>query len=192
MQIKISRQNLYLLLLSVLLLVIVLLFSFNILIPQGKKYREEKIVLLKQERELQRYEELHMQTLETLKELQAKNRNIIKALDTPFDPERFEKQHRSFFHSLELSKMQELSKEGLFSVYEVNTSSKIDSPLNFYNFLESVNKSDWVIEVHFPIHFKRDAGRIESSFKMHVYNLSKELGENNITKQEPAEDGQKL
>jgi len=192
MPIKISRQNLYLLILSVLLLIIVLLFSFNVLIPQGKNYREQKIVVLKQGNELQRYEMLHMQTLETLKELQAKNRHIIKALDTRFDPIRFEKQHRGFFHSLHLEEMSELSKEGFFQVYEVNTSSQIDSPLNFYSFLEAVNKSDWVIEIHFPIHFKRDEKRIESSFKMHVYNFSKELYENNITKQEPAEDGQTL
>jgi hypothetical protein len=57
----------------------------------------------------------------------------------------------------------------VFTIYEVNTTSKINSPKVFYNFLDSINKSDWIIGVNFPINFKREADMIRSSFTMRVY-----------------------
>jgi hypothetical protein len=168
-----SRQNLYLLILSLGLLVFVLLFSFKVLIPQGKEYREQRIALEKEHKELEAYQNFHDETFEVLKKLQADNRHIIKALETKFDPERFEKQHLEFFNSLTLSEMKQASQDEEFVLYEVNTSSKISSPTSFYQFLEAVNKSDWIIGVNFPIHFKRENEMIRSSFTMQVYKASK-------------------
>ena len=71
--------------------------------------------------------------------------------------------------------MKKLDNEEEFSVYEVNTTSEITSPKNFYNFLEAVNKSDWIVGVNFPITFKRDGEIISSSFTMKVYENNQEL-----------------
>ncbi len=169
MKTNISRQNIYLLLLSVLLLLFVLLFSFLLLIPEGKEYREQRIALKKENRELRRYEDYHAETYERLKELQSDNRHIITAFATKFNPERFQKQQGKYFESLQLSKVVSAADKEDFSVYEVNTTSKINSPKSFYNFLESVNKSDWIIGVNFPIHFKREGELIRSSFTMKVF-----------------------
>ena len=73
------------------------------------------------------------------------------------------------FESFTLSELSMHSQDGEFSVYEVNTSSLIQSPQGFYDFLDGVNKSDNIIGVNFPIHFERDANLIKSSFTMHVY-----------------------
>lgn len=173
MHVNISRQNLYLLILSLISLVFVLVFSFNVLIPQGKEYREQRIELAKEQKELESYQNFHDETLEVLKKLQGDNRHIIKALDTKFDPKRFEKQHLEYFNSLSLSEIKQASQDEEFVVYEVNTSSKINSPTSFYQFLEAVNKSDWIIGVNFPIHFKRENEMIRSSFTMQVYSTSK-------------------
>jgi len=185
MKLSISRQNIYLLVLSIFLLVFVLLFSFLVLIPEGKEYREQRIALKKESRELRRYQEYYDDTYERLKELQSNNRHIISAFRTPFNAERFHKQHKVFFESLSLSKIINNPDEGNFCVYEVNTTSKIDSPKSFYNFLDALNKSDWIIGVNFPIHFKRDGELIRSSFTMKVYEAKKakeRTPENNTTK----------
>lgn len=182
MHVNISRQNLYLLILSLVSLVFVLVFSINVLIPQGKEYREQRIELAKEQKELESYQNFHDETLDVLKKLQADNRHIIKALDTKFDPKRFEKQHLEYFNSLTLSEIKAVGQEEEFVVYEVNTSSKINSPTSFYQFLEAVNKSDWIIGVNFPIHFKRENEMIRSSFTMQVHK---------VAKKEPLEAAQK-
>ncbi|MBU0721828.1 hypothetical protein KJ877_10830 [bacterium] len=174
MKINISRQNIYLMALSIFLLIFVLLFSFFVLIPKGKEYREQRQELRKENLELNRYLEFNAQTEERLQKLQSENRHIITAFDNAFNTQRFEKQHRSYFNTLTLAEVQKSGEEGEFSVYEVNTTSQINSPKSFYDFLDAVNKSDWIIGINFPINFKREAEMIRSSFTMKVYCKSSE------------------
>jgi len=154
MKINISRHYLYILLFSLFMLMLILLFAFLVLIPKGKEYREQRMELKKSK----------------LKDLQSKNRHIITAFENRFDAKKFQKEHKSYFSSLTLSKISKEKDEGEFAVYEVNTTSRISSPKNFYNFLDAVNKSDWIIGVNFPITFKRDGENISSSFTMKVYS----------------------
>jgi hypothetical protein len=72
-----------------------------------------------------------------------------------------------------LSKLKNSSKDDEFISYEVNTSSQISSPKSFYDFIEALNKADWIIGVNFPITFKRDGELIQSSFTMKVYRSDK-------------------
>jgi len=175
MKINISRQNIYLLALSTLLLLFVVLFSFLVLIPKGKEYRTQRNELRKENRELKKYENFNTDTFALLKKLQSDNRHIITAFKTDFKADRFEKQNKDYFTSLNISKKVYIDKaEDEFSVYEVNTTSKISSPQSFYNFLDAINKSDWMIKINFPINFKRDGDMIRSSFTMRVYKASKD------------------
>lgn len=167
---KISRQNLYLLVLSTFLLIFVLLFSFSVLIPKGKEYREQRTELNRENFELRKYEEFNEETLNILKKLQSDYGHIITAFDNSFNAERFEKEHKNYFNTLTLSEIEKSEDdEGEFSVYEVKTSSQINSPKSFYDFLDAVNKSSWIIGVNFPINFKREGQLIRSSFTMKVY-----------------------
>ncbi len=174
MKIKISRQHLYVSFISLLLLLFVFVFSFGVLIPKGKEYRESRLELRKENMEFQKYQNFHDETLGTLKNLQSKNRHIISAFDAVFNLDRFEKQHKVFFSSFNISKISRAKDEEGFASYEVNTSSQISSPKNFYNFLDALNKSDWIIGVNFPINFKRDGEMIKSSFIMKVYVNNKD------------------
>ncbi|MDF1882833.1 hypothetical protein JHD49_02650 [Sulfurimonas sp. SAG-AH-194-C21] len=174
MQNSISRQHIYLISASLFLLIFVLIFAFAILIPEGKEYRIKRIDLKKMSKKLREYQNFHNETFDTLKTLQGKNRRIITAFDMTFNPERFEKENKSYFSQLSVSALDFSGVEGSFAVYEVNTTSQISSPKSFYNFLDAVNKSDWVIAVNFPINFKRDGELIMSSFTMKVYCNNKD------------------
>ncbi|WP_297442436.1 hypothetical protein [Sulfurimonas sp.] len=169
MKINISRHYIYMLLLSFFLFLFVLLFAFFVLIPNGKEYRESRLVLQKTMKSLHKYENFHDETMAKLKELKSKNKNIITAFDNIFNPDRFEKKYKSYFSALTLSKISKVNDENEFAVYEVNTTSQISSPKNFYDFLDALNKSDWIIGVNFPINFKREGEMIKSSFTMKVY-----------------------
>jgi len=170
MKINISRQNIYILTLSFLLLIFVFVFSFAFLIPEGKKYRINKIELKKENLKLRKYQDYHDEVLDRLTELKSENRHIIEAFGTEFDPQRFKKIHKDYFNTLDIVQSKTVETMDEFVVYDVNTTSHINSPKSFYNFLDALNKSDWIIGVNFPINFERSDEMIKSSFSMKVYN----------------------
>ncbi len=172
MNLRISRQSIYLLSLAFVLLLIALLFSFLVLIPAGKDYRVKRMDRNKQAQVLAQYQAWHDETFNTLKELQSKHKHVITSFDNRFDPDRFVKTNRHYFQSLQLSEVTQGTEKAPFSVYEVNTTSRIGSPENFYGFLEGINKSDWIIGINFPVHFKREQDLILSSFTMKVYGIA--------------------
>ncbi len=179
---KITRQSIFILIISIFLFIFVLIFSFSSLIPEGKEYRKEKTNLLIQKKDLQRYQNFESQTYDTLKKLQSDNRHIITAFDKEFSPKRFIKKYKSSFNSLEVTKVKELDSEENFSVYDVKTSSQISTPTVFYKFLDEINKSDWIIAINFPIEFERNGEVLNSSFKMKIYSNSKDSNNSELVK----------
>ena len=169
MKIKISKQIIYLLGLSIILLILVLLFSFLVLVPQGKEYRIKRSIVKKQNLELRQLKDFEFDSQTKLKKLTSDNKHVIGAFKNKFDEKRFEKQYKKYFQSLKLSKRVKQKKQDTFNVYDVNTTSSINSPKNFYDFLDAVNKSDWIIKINFPIDFQRDSEAIKSSFTIQVY-----------------------
>lgn len=169
-----SRQNMYLFAICVFLLLFVIAFSFAVLIPEGKEYRIKRGELKKENLELKQISDFSIEKEVILQKLQGDNARVIKAFDNDFNADNFKKLHQGFFSSLSIAKKSKLQDEEGFSVYEVNTTSEISSPKGFYNFLDAVNKSEWIIAVNFPITFKRDGEMIGSTFTMRVYNNAKE------------------
>lgn len=171
---SISRQHIYLFVIALFLFIFVLVFSFSTLIPSGKEYRAKRIDLSRATKDLRAYSDFHDETFTKLKDLQSANVRIITAFETTFSPQRFEEQNKKFFTDLSVQEIKFKEVETEFVVYEVNTTSKITSPTSFYDFLDSVNKSDWIIQINFPINFVRDAEMIKSSFTMKVYANNKD------------------
>ncbi|MBE0499434.1 MAG: hypothetical protein IBX43_09390 [Campylobacterales bacterium] len=169
MKFRINRQMSYILALALIFLLFVFIFAFGMLIPEGKEYRKARMEAKKISYQVDVVQAEYDRVYDTLKELRAKNRHIIGAYKTIFNPERFKTMYSPHFQSFSLSELSVRSKDGEFAVYEVNTSTLIHSPQGFYDFLDAVNKSDNIIGVNFPIHFERDANLIKSSFTMHVY-----------------------
>lgn len=165
-----SRQNTYLLLTTLFMLIFVFSFSYYLLIPSGKSFRAAKEQVQKirlYTHELQGdFDALH----EQYERLKSDHKPTLMALRKSFDPSGFVAQNSRFFNSLEILEVQDPQQDQSYTIYEITTTSDIDSPQNFYDFIENINSSDWVIEVNFPIHFKREASTIKSSFSMKVYN----------------------
>lgn len=189
MKFHISRQMIYIVALAIVFLFIVFIFAFVFLIPSGKEYRvsrmESKKISYQVDSIQAEYDDVH----ENLLTLQTDNRHVIGAYKTIFNPSRFKKMYASHFESFTLSELAMRAKDGEFAVYEVNTSSLIQSPQGFYDFLDGVNKSDNIIGVNFPIHFERDANLIKSSFTMHVYIAGQKSSKENEGEGSPEKIG---
>lgn len=169
-----SRQMVYMLSASLILLLFVLLFSFIFLIPAGKQYREDRIEYRKSSLELNEVQSFYEGKLSNYKELQSKNMHIVNAFDNSFDKKRFVKQNSTFFNSISLGNVIENSSDKFVEVYEVNATSSVSSPINFYEFVETLNKGEIIAELNFPVNMKREGDFIRTDFKMKVYKV-KEL-----------------
>jgi hypothetical protein len=169
-----NRQTIFIVVLSLLLLIGVVAFSFLFLIPKGKEYRALRLESKKEFQQLELAQNRYDNTLNRLEDMRKHHRHTIGAFDKPFDSGQFERLYKKEFTDLYLTEVGTLESNGTFKVYEVNATSKITSPQSFYNFLENVNKSEWVIGVNFPIHFERDGDKIRSSFTMKVHNKPSE------------------
>jgi hypothetical protein len=169
-----NRQTLFVVILSLFLLTGVVAFSFLFLIPKGKEYRALRLESKKEIQQLELAQNRYDNTHNRLKDLQLQHKDTIGAFDKMFNPDRFERLYKKEFTDLYLTEVTEFESNGTFKVYEVNATSKITSPQSFYNFLENINKSEWIIGVNFPIHFERDGDKIRSSFTMKVHNKPSE------------------
>jgi len=179
---SISRPHIYLLILALFLLLFVFVFSFNFLIPKGKEYRQLRGELKVEKKKLRQYQDFNNAKLAILEDLQSKNRAIINSFNNGFNAEKFETKYKKYFSHLALSPQVKLADEEEFTIYEVNTTSQINSPKSFYNFLDAINKSDWIISIDFPIKFKRKEQGISSSFTMKVYKIDKKSDRNSTEK----------
>jgi len=170
-KLSVSRQTVYILVIAFILLIVVFIFAFLFLIPKGKEYRIEKRIMSVERKNERTYRRWYEQTLSELKEMKSENRHIINAFSNDFNAKAFVQEAKESFETITLSKVEKIDENmSHFDLYEVNATSKIDSPQNFYDFLERVNKSDWIVKVNFPIRFEREGEMIRSSFTMRVYN----------------------
>lgn len=166
-----SHKTFYLLLLSLILMAVIVIFSFVFLIPKGKEYRTLRLENKKEVLALAASNEEKITLETTLQELEKKNDKTIKAFNRPFNAYKFVKKYDREFQDLFVSEMILEDQNGSFKVYEVNATTKIDSPEVFYRFLDKVSHSDWIIGINFPIHFERSGEMIKSSFTMKVHHF---------------------
>jgi len=187
-----NRQTIFIVVLSLLLLVGVVAFSFLFLIPKGKEYRALRLESKKEFQQLELSQNRYDNTISHLENMRKQHSHTIGAFDKPFNSTQFERLYKKEFTDLYLTEVNSLDSNGTFKVFEVNATSKITSPQSFYNFLENVNKSAWVIGVNFPIHFERDGDKIRSSFTMKVHNKPSEKETPSKVKSEPEHKSEKF
>ncbi|MDP2077460.1 MAG: hypothetical protein Q8N01_02520 [Sulfuricurvum sp.] len=167
-----KRQNyrtLFLVLVSLFLFIGIVVFSVLFLIPKGKEYRTLRLESKKEQQIIGRVQGQYDRVNKKLEKLKSDNAHTITAFKTAFDPKKFTKNNHEDFEDLYLTEIEMLDHNGSFKIYEVNATTKITSPQVFYQFLEKINKSDWIIGVNFPIYFEREGDRIKSSFTMKVH-----------------------
>ncbi len=173
MKISFPRHILYLTIFSILMIIFSIWFALDKLIPMGKEYRKNKAVLKKERIDLKRHKDFYETTLKTLNQTKSKNRLVIEAFENSFDPQNFKNRFGKYFIDLDIHKAEKTASNEWYDTYEVNTTSKITSPKNFYDFLDALNKSEWIVGVTFPIDFTKEGELIHSNFTMQVYKKTK-------------------
>ena len=161
-------------LLLFLMAFIVITFSivFLMIIPNVKDHRtlqtEYKRVLVHKTR----VENLYLEREAELSKLKVENDAVIKAFKHVFTQEEFITYARKFFAEVHLTQITKSEYKKEFVEYELNVTSTLKTPTNFYSFLEGLNRYSSIVQADFPIHLESGKDSITSTFKLKVYDLN--------------------
>lgn len=162
-----------LLLFLIIFLVVTFGLIFVLIIPNIKEHRllkaEHKRVLVHKTR----VENLFLEREAELSKLKAENVHIIKAFKHPFMQEEFIEYAKTFFTDVHLVQIAAGEYKQEFKEYELNVTSALKTPKNFYTFLEGLNRYSNIVQADFPIHLESNTKEsITSTFKIKVYDLN--------------------
>jgi len=162
-----SDESIFLLAISTFLLILILLFSFLILVPKMQNYRIQNIKLQEIASKLNTYKKTKQQLSLSLEKSKTTNQHLLAALKQDFDIDVFYKKYKNYFKTIQICKQKSL--EG-YDIYDISATIDKSSYKSFYNFMDSINKSGWVIKIDTPIRLKRDAkNNIDILFSIRVY-----------------------
>ena len=98
---------------------------------------------------------------------------MIKAFRHSFADDEFVEYARKFFSDVHLAQTTQSDYKKEFVEYELNVTSALKTPTNFYHFLEGLNRYNNIVQADFPIHLESsNKENITSTFKLKVYDLN--------------------
>ncbi|MCK9256524.1 MAG: hypothetical protein M0P02_00445 [Sulfurospirillaceae bacterium] len=144
----------------------------GLVVPDIKEYKHSKNLLLREESTTTKVGELLKRKEEELNSLRVNNRKIIESFMGKFSEENFTAHAKSFFEKVKLEKIEdgkELDDE--FVLYELKVTSKLKTPTQFYDFLESLNGYETVVRTDFPIQIWIEDEKLNAVFNIKTYEL---------------------
>lgn len=148
---------------------------FASIIPGVKEYRAEKTKHKRSFAYLKATEDVLKKRQNLLLREKNKNLRILTSFKKNFKEENFITHAKSFFESVSLSKKTKDAYEDDFEFYELNATSHISTPKVFYDFLDSLNRYENIIQSDFPIKMEAEEETIKAFFKIKVYKLKEDI-----------------
>lgn len=127
-------------------IILILIFSFFILIPNLKQYGKIDSETKKLSKDLTTHEEKSKHTHEELSHLELQNKRIIEGLKLPFDGKRFIQTYQEQIHNIEL-KEEAKTPEGEFEIITYSLKGECDNPKAFYYFIDRLKEDKNIIRL---------------------------------------------
>ena len=152
-------------------LVVVTAFVLFFVIPGIKAFKTKKAEYYQQLRTEKRLAE-EEKTLEAkLQQLKEKNAKVLHAFQKDFDEAEFLKMAHRYFKNVKLlPKRKRITESGL-QTYEFEADFNADTPVQFYRFIDTINRMDNIVKINFPIILEAHNRIITIQFNMSVYRL---------------------
>lgn len=166
-KIDIIKLLLYLMIFIIVSLSMVLF----LIIPNIKDYRASKSIHKKALVHKMRVESILNDRTDEYTKLKTDNRRAITAFMHKFSADNFVKYTKQFFDDVKLKEINKKAYKKEFTEFELNVSSQLQSPTNFYKFLEGLNRYENIIQADFPIHMESNTSTIHSTFTIKVYEV---------------------
>jgi len=152
-----------------LYLVIVFVLIFAVVIPSVKEYKRVNGMYVDSKTKFLAAQQEHDEIYDRLKVLQSKHRKVTEAFENRWREDLFTAEAKKYFLKVGLKQIDVNVSDPHFKIYEINAYTKMESPLNFYRFLDSLSNLPYVIQSDFPIAFKANGGEIEGVFRIRVF-----------------------
>jgi len=152
-------------------ILITLLLITTLILPNIKKYRSARREYNQALVHKTRVQSVLTQRERELKQLKLKNRKIFDSFSHKFSSQEFVSFANQFFDKVTLKEIKQSKYTDEFKVYELNVTSSLKTPVEFYKFLNGLNHYQNIIQADFPIDLKSNGDMIYSLFKIKVYRL---------------------
>ena len=163
---------------------LVLLFAliFLLVVPLVKGYKSSHMAYIKTKSEYMKIRQKHDDTLHRLKTLQSKYRKVVAAFENRWDEKDFERRCKMYFLEVALTPVETNGSDPRFKIYQLHALTTMQSPQNFYRFIDALPSMPYVVQADFPIAFKAHGGdKIEGIFKIRIYE-ERPPSESNLSK----------
>ncbi|SFP30511.1 hypothetical protein [Hydrogenimonas thermophila] len=157
------------LVLILIYLIILFILIFGIVIPSIKQYKSKSKVYHTVQNEYEMIKNEHESFYDKLKSLQHKNRKIIETFEKDWDKNVFLEKANRFFIRTELKLVDNNLSDTKFKIYELDATTQMSSPENFYRFMEALPLMPFAIQADFPISFYSNGDFISGVFRIKVF-----------------------
>ena len=161
------------LLFILLSLVLTLMIASMMIIPDIQQLKISKIHTDRSLKMLKGTREYYDQLSAENSQLQEKNRKIIEALQVSFKEERMQRFGEEKLGRFEMHGTSLVPHDQNFIRYELNATTRIDSPVRLYEFIDALNGYESLAEMNFPIVIDADEEyNLDVKLHLNIYELS--------------------
>jgi len=158
-----------------LFFIVFLIFLVILLVPTIKKFKEIKTTYYQTKIETDKYDKKMEKLSKEYKIIYSNNRKIILSLKREFDKEAFKNFSSKFMKIQNIKEENQSIYRKYFIKKTLVITSTIDSPINFYKFVDEVKNYKNILKIYFPIVFKAKNGDIRLIYKMEYFKVDKKL-----------------
>lgn len=170
-----SMEKIDILKLLIYLLIFIVMAFFMILVvivPNVKEFRASKSLYNTAFVHKMRVENVLHDRNKEFSDLSSENRRAIISFMHKFSVDNFIKYAGQFFTQVSLVELDKKAHKKEFIEYELRVSSSLESPVNFYLFLEGLNRYENIVQADFPIEMESNSSKITALFSIKVYDIN--------------------
>jgi competence protein ComGC len=161
------------LLIYLLVLIVVTLFMILfVIIPNVREYKESQLIDKKASVHQDRVQNILSDRNIELSNLSSENRRAIIAFMHEFSADSFMDYAAKFFTQVSLVQLDKKAHKEEFVEYELKVTTSLKSPVNFYQFLEGLNRYENIVQADFPIYMESNESKISTVFTIKVFDIN--------------------
>lgn len=158
--------------LLIFFIIILLLFAYLVR-PTLMELKSKNIELRKEEFLLRQIEAESQRVSESRKKFMMDNKAILNAFENRFNEDEFLQSAKKFALSATIAPTKEIDQNSSIRQREYLVQIKVDTPVKFFDLLDYLSGSGYVLKSDFPIKFGSDEGVISVEFMLKQFYLAK-------------------
>jgi hypothetical protein len=150
-------------------LLLTLIFIIVIIAPTIKKFKKTKNIYYEKKFEYESTLKKYKHNLKELNAIKLKNRKIILNLQREFSITNFKNFTSQYMKLLSIKKIKTEQKDYIITTFKIK--AIIKTPKDLYLFIKGLKNYKYLIQIDYPISFRKKNKYIEITFNIKVYKI---------------------